>query len=177
MTSARFAAIAAALVMLPASAGAQDSAFDGPRVGAIVGIDETDAAPGLGARSGLLYGVQLGYDRDLGGFVLGAEADIAASDARTETPAFTSEADRYLSAAVRAGFKLADPLLVYARGGIANTRISTSLGRFDQTGFTVGGGAEYAVAGRFYVRGEYRYSDYGSTLRGQQYVVGLGFRF
>lgn len=177
MTFTRLTATAAMLAVLPAAANAQDSAFEGPRVGAIVGIDETDAAPGLGARSGLLYGVQLGYDRDFGGFVLGAEADIAASDARTETPTFTSNADRYVSAAVRAGFKLADPLLVYARSGVANARISTSLGRFDQTGFTVGGGAEYAVTDRLYLRGEYRYSDYGSTLRGQQYMAGLGFRF
>lgn len=171
----RAAALAA---LLAASVGhAQDGAFDGPRIAAIVGVDETDSAPGRGAQSGFLYGAGLGYDRTLGAFVLGAEADVVGSQAATVEAGFVSAADRYITAAVRAGYLVTPRVLTFARGGIANARFSTSAGAFDQTGFTVGGGAEIAVSGNVFVRGEYRYSDYGSVLRGQQYSASLGWRF
>lgn len=169
------ATVAAALASVPAFA--QDADFQGPRIEGFAGYDQTDVAPGQGAQDGVMYGVRAGYDFDLGRVVIGAEADIAGSEASTTRAGFSSDAERYLSAGLRAGVKITEGLLVFARGGIANARIQTTLGTFDKTGFAIGGGGEIILGGAVFGRGEYRYSDYGDRLRGQQYTVAVGYRF
>ena len=60
--------------------------------------------------------------------------------------------------------------MFYATGGAAfaefRTNYATTLG-FDnlshtRVGYTVGGGVEYAITNNFSLRGEYRYSDFGT---------------
>lgn len=167
----------AALLGAASNAAAQQPSFDGARVEAVGGYDQTDSAPGRGAQDGALYGGRLGYDRDLGGFVLGAEGDLLLSDAASTEGAFSSQAQSYWSLALRAGLPLGDRILAFARGGIGSARIDTSLGRANGTGFAVGGGLEARLGARPFLRGEYRYSDYGDRLRGQQFTAGLGWRF
>ena len=170
-------AFTAAVLGAASRAEAQQPSFEGVRAEAVGGYDQTDSAPGRGAQDGALYGVRLGYDRDLGGFVLGAEGDYLLSDAASTDGAFSSEAQPYWSLALRAGLPLGDRVLAFARGGLGSARIDTSLGEADGTGFAVGGGLEARLGARFFLRGEYRYSDYGDRLRGQQYSAGLGWRF
>jgi outer membrane immunogenic protein len=80
---------------------------------------------------------------------------------------------------VRAGFLVTPDILVYGTGGVAFQRVEATLScakgglvcnfsNLSQTdgawlsGWTVGGGLEWKVAQNWLLRGEYRYSDFGS---------------
>jgi outer membrane immunogenic protein len=166
----------ASLAAVPARA--QDKAFEGPRAAVLLGGDNTDAAPGTDARRGFLYGVQLGHDKNFGNFVLGADADILASEASSFVGPVRSEADRYITLAARAGVKIGGRVLAFARGGLADARVTlTPGGSIARAGFTIGGGVEAVVTGQVFLRGEYRYADYGERLRGQHYLGSVGIRF
>lgn len=172
-------AIAALFAVLAAApAAAEDGNFAGPRIAAVGGYDSTDYAPGAGAQDGAIYGLQIGYDLQHGALVYGVEADFTGASATTRLPALTSRADHFATVAVRAGFTPTDNILLFARGGIANARVTlTPGGSVDSTGWTAGGGGELAVTRQLFVRAEYRYSDYGQRLRGQQLVGAVGIRF
>jgi len=97
-------------------------------------------------------GGQIGYNYQIGSFVIGAEADIQGIDSGNNSnavfipgPGFTGTfvpgefengADWWGSARLRAGVAF-DRFLVYATGGLAYTE--------DNTGWTVGGGVEWAL--------------------------------
>ena len=82
------------------------------------------------------------------------------------------------AAAIRAALPLADGLRVFARGGYAFHELKFSNApSITGQGWQVGGGAEADLGRRFYLRGEYRFSDYGRTVRGQQFLLGSGVRF
>ncbi len=71
-----------------------------------------------------------------------------------------------------------DRVLIYATGGVAfaelNAHLQTILG-YDsvsntRTGWTIGGGIEYAISNNWSVRAEYRYAQFGhSTLVGNSF--------
>lgn len=179
------AVLALPAVLAAAPAAAEDGHFAGPRVAAIGGWDSTDYAPGAGAQDGAVYGAQIGYDGQSGALVYGVEADFTGASASTRLPALTSRADHFATAAVRVGFTPTSNSLLFARGGVANARLTLGSGSsvvspgasVDSTGWTAGGGGEIAVTDQFFIRAEYRYSDYGQRLRGQQLVGGVGIRF
>jgi outer membrane immunogenic protein len=97
-------------------------------------------------------GGQIGYNYQIGSFVIGAEADIQGIDSGNNSNAvfipgpgfagtfvpgeFENGADWWGSARLRAGVAF-DRFLVYATGGLAYTE--------DNTGWTVGGGVEWAL--------------------------------
>jgi outer membrane immunogenic protein len=83
------------------------------------------------------------------------------------------------SVRLRAGYLLTQTVLAYGTGGVAFQRISTTLGCNGLTspaclfnhletqnntllGYTVGGGLEWRVAPNWLLRGEYRYSNFGT---------------
>ena len=83
------------------------------------------------------------------------------------------------SARVRAGYLLTSTVLAYGTAGVAWQRMSTTMActgatspacLFDHSetqnntllGYTVGGGAEWRVAPNWVLRGEYRYSNFGT---------------
>lgn len=173
--------VALAVAAFPFAAHAQadeDHTFAGPRVGAIAGYDNTDIAPGAGAADGFVYGGQIGYDYDFGRFVVGAESDFAGATTSGRVGTVSSEASHYFSLAARVGVKPLPQVLLFARGGLAEAKLRLAPGgTVDNTGYTVGGGAELALLGHAYLRAEYRYADYGERLRGQQIVAGAGWRF
>jgi len=87
------AGTAAAIVAMPAAAQSGDYDFSGPRVEAIIGYDISRAGSDSDndlndmddeSIDGLLYGVGLGYDVDMGGVVLGLEGEYTDSTAKTE---------------------------------------------------------------------------------------------
>ncbi len=148
---------------------------------------------GLGTQaSGVLGGAQVGYNWQLGSVLLGAEADIQASGVDdTSTVNFaggggivpsTSTGNEDLkwfgTVRLRGGFLVTPSVLLYATGGFAYGGVSNSAtnvftpsasGNFSGStsetrgGWTVGGGAEWAFADGWSVRGEYLYVDLGST--------------
>ena len=98
-------------------------------------------------------GGQIGYNYQIGSFVIGAEADIQGIDNNNDNNAvfipgpgfaggtfvpgeFESGADWWGSARLRAGVAF-DRFLVYATGGLAYTE--------DNTGWALGGGVEWAM--------------------------------
>ncbi len=168
---------AAILIALSAPAAGAEP-FAGPRVALLGGLDRTDAAPGAGASDGFFYGGQLGYDVALDSFVLGAEADVGASTANGRVGAVRSEQGVFATAAVRVGLPIGSGLLPFARAGYAYNEVDRSgAADLSSSGYTAGAGLEYAAGERLFLRGEYRYSDYGDRLRGQQFLLGTGLRF
>jgi len=111
---------------------------------------------------GFLAGGQAGYNWQFGnGFVLGIEADLQGSN--ISSPTFS--VDYFGTVRARAGFGI-DQFLLYGTAGFAYGRGSYELFGLSnsqtQTGWTVGGGGEYAFNNNWSVKAEYLYVDLGS---------------
>lgn len=179
--------VAGSLVAFSAPAMAQDSGsnFDGFRVQGVAGYDALQAGSSVDDDSnvdndqsidGVVYGVQAGYDIDLGGAVVGLEAELTDSSAKTEFADGDFEgfgfgevdAGRDLFLGARVGAKMAPDLLLYAKGGYTNAKLNilandgTTEYRedFDLDGWRAGAGVEYAINPSTFVNLEYRYSNY-----------------
>lgn len=132
---------------------------------------------------GFLGGVYVGYNYQLGNnIVLGVDADIAWTGIDGSDPVFAGgvvvpgqriEADVDWTAAIRGRVGYAvDRFLPYIAGGVAFADvnhqgfIAPAVGVGEQsdtyTGWTIGAGLEYAFTDNLIVRGEYRYTDFGS---------------
>lgn len=180
------AASTAAAFAAPAMAQSANGPFDGPRVGVIAGYD--GLRPGRGSDSsissdngadGFLYGADLGYDHQMGRFVLGAEGEVSGSTAKTADDPNTTDALGYgrakagrdLYAGVRAGYLVGPSTMLYAKGGYTNARLDltannagTETGQhFNLDGYRVGAGVEQAIGRNTYAKLEYRYSNYGNA--------------
>lgn len=175
-----------AAMAAPAMAQDADSTFTGPRVGVRAGYDivqagssvDTDNEPGNNDQSidGVAYSVNVGYDFDLGGAVVGIEGEYGDSTAKTEFEDGDFEGfgygqvdagrDMYIGA--RVGAKVAPDMLLYAKGGYTNAKLNilsndgtTETQRdLKLDGWRAGVGAEYAINPNTYVNLEYRYSNY-----------------
>jgi outer membrane immunogenic protein len=197
-TALVFAALAATATAAPALAQDSDN-MTGVRVAVVTGIDAVDIE---GTEEGLLYGISAGYDFDLGGAVLGLEAELTDStvsasgtDLLVAGDRLEIDAERDIYVGVRLGAPLGGGGLVYAKAGYVNGRLGTeyddgtttvSFGD-NQEGYRLGVGAEFPLNDSVFVRGEYRYSDYGELEVGgtaagvdvsrHQGVIGLGVKF
>ncbi|HZO47874.1 MAG TPA: outer membrane protein [Xanthobacteraceae bacterium] len=127
--------------------------------------------------SGGLFGGQIGYNWQSGQFVFGIEADLAYStvkgdDGGVVPPGFTFAATsdmKYLGT-VRGRLGLAqDRVLFYVTGGFAWSKVDVGMtvvgvgsagDTLNLTGWTVGGGIEYAIAQNWTIRAEYLYVDF-----------------
>jgi outer membrane immunogenic protein len=187
------AVAAAALAATPALAQAPQ----GPRVEALVGYDaprvrvNDSGIVGTFKDEGIVYGVGAGYDFALGnGAALGVDVEASDSTMKEANSAGTLRAERDLYAGGRVSFPLgADGSNVYLKGGYTNARFSaeqqgTRLGntglvsvKQDLDGYRIGGGAQFALFGKAYVGGEYRFSDYENNVRRHQIVATVGTRF
>lgn len=160
--------------------------FDGPRIGVIAGYD--GLRPGRGADSdissdngadGFLYGVDAGYDHQMGRFVLGAEGEISGSTAKTADDPDTTDALGYgrvkagrdLYVGARAGYLVGPSTMLYAKAGYTNARLdltaadgdTTTGEHFNLDGYRLGAGVEQAIGSNTYAKLEYRYSNYGNA--------------
>jgi len=176
-----------ALASVPALAQdtTSDSTFTGPRVEAILGYDINKAGSSIDddanednnhTTKGLLYGVGVGYDVDLGGVVVGAEAELTDSTAKTgfQDGQFAGfgvgnvKANRDIYVGARVGAKVSPQTLVYVKGGYTNAKFdvrsfdgtTTFRDDLDADGFRIGAGAEYAISRNTFAKLEYRYSNY-----------------
>lgn len=177
-----------AMTAVPAMAQDNGATFTGPRVEAILGYDMTKAGSSVDddvnqdndeSMEGLLYGVGVGYDVDVGGFVLGAEAELTDSTAKTkyENGDFEGfgfgnvKANRDIYVGARAGAKVTPNTLLYVKGGYTNAKfdVRTNDGTteltedIDTDGWRVGVGAEQALSKNSFAKIEYRYSKYGEA--------------
>ncbi len=144
---------------------------------------------------GFIGGGQIGYNEQVGNWLWGLEADFDGVDADesrtggpivgTGTQTFTQRAEMSWLATARArlGFTM-DRTLVYATGGVAFADWDVSMylagGGTEaffrdssvRTGWTVGGGWEYALDRHWSLKGEYLYADFGHANGSSEYSNG-----
>ena len=189
--------------------------FTGPRIEARAGWDHSDFGTTVadedfvevagGDEDGVSYGVELGYDAQVGnGIILGAYAgvDFTTADHCENLGGGDEgcfEIGRNFTVGVRAGMSIGSNAAIFARGGYSNGRVAFQfnegqadnfeLGQ-DLDGFHVGAGVEFNLGGNLYASGQYVYTNYGSidysddddfgfaleTDR-HQLLVGIGLRF
>ena len=139
--------------------------------------------------SGVLGGLQAGYNYQVQNFVFGIEADFSGSGiSGTRSAGFVDEfgfggvlashqtIEWFGTVRPRVGYVVTPPLLLYATGGLAYGNVDyagivaydggnaySSYVEKTKVGWTVGGGAEYAIAKHWTVKAEYLYMDLGST--------------
>ncbi len=129
------------------------------------------------AQRGIFGGGYVGYNFQFDKVVLGLEGDINAdaingddggSGGNVNGVAHKWNAD----IRGRLGYAIFDNTLVYAAGGVSFLNASaTNLSRTpiesinrNWTGWTIGGGIEYAITPNLIARVEYRYTDYGNSI-------------
>lgn len=151
---------------------AQDGQFQGPRAEVVAGWDHVG---GLGeGQSGFTYGGVIGYDKQIGRAVIGAETEITGST--TDQDGVSAGRDIYVGG--RLGFVVAGSNLIYGKAGLTNARYNIDgLGGATSDGYRLGAGIEHSF-GKFYGKVEYRYSRYEELdLNRDQVLAGLGVRF
>ncbi|HOB15304.1 MAG TPA: outer membrane beta-barrel protein [Novosphingobium sp.] len=167
-----------AILGFPATAAHAQAAEPELRAAIVGGLDRTDSAPGSGARDGFYYAIQLGADWNLGALTAGVEGELADSTARDGSLPGQPRQSTFANVTLRLAVPISDGTRAFVRGGYAYHRIeNASIGDFDGHGYVIGGGGETDLSDRLFLRAEYRYSDYGSEVRGQQFLGGIGLRF
>jgi outer membrane immunogenic protein len=182
-----FAGMMTAAALVAAPAAAQDNETSGGKfvAGAIVGLDSVEAeSEGVsGSEEDVLIGITAGYDYEMAsGLVVGLEAEytdssvsLTATDVDVEGDRLSAKAGRDLYIGGRIGFRPADFVMLYAKGGYTNTSLEIEYddGTVEVTtedsfgGYRLGAGGEFSLSDDYAIRLEYRYSDYGSpTLFG-----------
>lgn len=156
--------------------------------------------------NGLLGGGQVGFNYQIGQFVLGAEGDFSWSGIKGGTTllgvvpplgaSFNTNVNWTSTVTGRLGIAF-DRWLVYAKGGVAwaNDKFSTNAytpGTIEVTdtriGWTAGAGVEYAFAPAWSAKLEYNYMDFGdkavsftpatsTTVDQQIHAVKLGINY
>lgn len=193
---------AALLSVMPLAGVAHAQNFDGPSIGAQAGWVENklrNPTTDLGVASidaskdSAVLGAYIGYDKEFGRFVLGAETGISfgTSDTVSGVPGanlVTIDPKRTFDASARAGYLVTSSTLVYARGGYTNERIRTTINSAagsriaseNRDGWLVGGGIEQVLIPHLSARLEYRYADLregdGKYDR-NQVLTGITYRF
>ena len=127
---------------------------------------------------GVIGGAHIGYNLQLGPWVAGIEGDVdGTSISQTRSGFFFGDSSSTKtniqgSIRARAGYAF-DHVLLYATGGAAfggfQNNYTTPFG-YDsvsrtRSGWTVGGGLEYAVTNNWSIRAEYRYSGFRALQR------------
>lgn len=155
-------AVAAVSTLVAAPAFAQE--FSGPRVGVELGMIDDDF---LGTAD-TSYGVNIGYDFDLGSSVLGLTG--------TYSGIFNDNGSdfRELGIGARAGFKAGETTLVYGTAGYSNIDNDFVPGSLD--GVKVGLGVEQSF-GNVFANVETRYGNYQAGVETYQTALGVGYRF
>ncbi len=178
------ALVATSAFATPVLAQSANPTFTGPRVEATLGYDHTGAGSSVSNNNGrddqkidgLLYGGGIGYDiATSSNVVLGAEAELTGSTAKSDRNDYTSDfgfgrvkqgRDIYVGA--RAGYVVAPATMLYVKGGYTNAKLEVLAGSTSQTtdtkfnldGWRLGAGAEHAMGPNSYAKLEYRYSNY-----------------
>jgi opacity protein-like surface antigen len=135
---------------------AQSVNWTGPYVGVGIGfatVDET--APGK-SESGVLAGINAGYDYDLGSLVIGAGVDLDFTGSNLGI----ANLDRIWRLKLRTGIKTGSGLF-YATGGYANANVSSIA---DADGYFFGGGYEHRVNQNFSIGAEVLYHKFDNCL-------------
>ena len=179
-----------AFAATPALAQDTNSPFTGFRIEGLAGYDvlksgeagddgvDTGDNNGDESIEGLGYGVGVGFDFDLGGVVVGAEAELSESSGERESDEtvdgveFFSRLDtgRDIYVGGRIGAAVTPSTLLYAKAGYTNLAVDAGFEtdgdvfEADTTldGYRLGAGVEQLLGPNAYAKLEYRYSNYDS---------------
>ena len=128
---------------------------------------------GFGGSTGGTFGGTVGYNYQFGQFVVGAEGDFNYADvSRNQSPALgfatSSRLRDFGTARLRLGYAI-DRVLIYGTGGYAGGDVRSTLSNtvtgFSasnsgwRSGYTVGGGVEYAFTNNISAKVEYLYTS------------------
>ncbi len=118
---------------------------------------------------GFSGGGQIGYNYQIGQFVVGLEADLQASDLKANggllLPAGSqAKVDYFGTVRGRLGITAFERALLYVTGGYAYGQGKLSIPLFGSddnmhSGYALGAGVEYALTNNWTIRGEYLYTD------------------
>lgn len=181
-------AVAAALFATPAIANAQ--AF----VQAEAGLDVVSMEGE--SEANVTYGATVGYDYALsGGMFIGAQASFSDSEAKRcvkdsgEDYSIKGclEAGRDVSVLARLGTSVGEKGKLYLLAGYSNLRMEGVVTNSDLDGkvtvsqdldgVRVGAGYEHALSEQFFLKAEYRYSNYAYDVSRHQGVLAIGTKF
>lgn len=134
--------------------------------------------------SSFMAGAHAGFNYQVGSIVFGIEGDVEGLNARggfndpsrvrsATDPGGLVRVDREWQASVRGRIGYAfDRFMIFGTGGAAFTEFDYRFfnplagfgegGKFSRTGFTVGGGVNYALTNHLILGLDYRYTDYGN---------------
>jgi len=122
----------------------------------------------IGDVDGFIGGGQVGYNYQIGQFVVGAEADIQGADLNSGSSVFGDRVRTEYFGTVRARVGLAfDRFMPYVTGGWAYGNVKTTVGGLGSTdkthtgGYAIGAGLEYAFTNNLIAGVEYLYVDLG----------------
>ncbi|WP_454655971.1 outer membrane protein [Bosea beijingensis] len=138
----------------------------------------------VGDLDGFVGGGQIGYNYQMGQFVLGLEADLQGADLSSgnNLGLLNVKTDYFGTVRARVGVAF-DRFMPYITGGWAYGNVKSSIpaigfssDRSHTGGFAVGGGLEYAVTNNIIAGVEYLYVDLGEkNILGANTKVGTDF--
>ena len=127
---------------------------------------------------GWVAGGFAGYNFQQDSIVFGAEADLEWANVDSDDD--DADVDWQGSLRGRAGFAV-DQFLLYGTAGLAFADLDEDGGDDDdgdwEFGWTAGGGADVAVTDNVFLRGEYRYADYGDDYDSHTSRAGVALKF
>ena len=172
-------------------------AYAGANFGGAFSNEDVTTPIGISATnpSGVLGGLQVGYNYQISPWLLGIEAELDWTSAQGRTnfinPAaalsVTSDHNWYDTLDGRVGYVMG-PLMLYAKGGAAwmnadyRLEVNSGIGGANvmsatRTGWNVGTGLEYMLGSRWSAKLEYDYLDFGSDTLGFVTPFGNGVTF
>ena len=115
----------------------------------------------------ILGGAHIGYNYQFGSFVLGAETDFMVTGIKHNDNGIESTLPWLGTTRLRAGFLVFPDLLAYGTGGVAYGHVKVSdigngsgiVATTPGVGWTIGGGAEYALGPNLKIGAEYLHVD------------------
>lgn len=168
----------ALLTALLGMGAAQASEFDGGWIGGKIGSNRSNVT-GLDTRNATTYGLEGGYNWNMGGFLLGVDGFVDSNSKATHNPG----AVNYGSSAYGLDAKLgidAGKWLPYAKIGYAQTDGSGGAGAIGGSDVHLGLGVEYKFAPQWSVAGEYTTASAktaGNKLNNNNFTIGINYYF
>lgn len=145
---------------------ARGTSWQGPYVGANIGYQFGGVSNNRADPSGVVGGVQAGYNVQYGQFVFGGETDIQVSDADDTFAAWKFSNPWFGTLRGRVGYAL-NNVMFYGTGGLAFGELrATTFGVSEShttAGWTAGVGAEMGFAPNWSAKVEYLYVDLSNT--------------
>jgi outer membrane immunogenic protein len=160
------AAAAADLVPYRQAAPARSYFWQGPYLGANLGYQWGSVSNAGNDPSGVMGGIQGGYNWQVGQFVFGGETDLQMSDADDRFAGWKFSNPWFGTLRARAGYAM-NNILFYGTVGLAygTLRAQNIASGIEESrtsaGWAAGGGMEVALMGNWSARAEYLYVDLG----------------